>query len=141
MAEKQTTSEKYVQGIGRRKTSVAQVRIVDAKPKKDELPIAVNGKSPEAYFPTEELVRQSKKPLELVGLLENVRVSCVVRGGGKRGQAEAMRLGVARALVALDENLKPALRSAKFLTRDARKVERKKAGLKKARRAPQWSKR
>jgi small subunit ribosomal protein S9 len=131
----------YFAGIGRRKASVAQVRVFEKKAKKKQEQFIVNGISVEKFFPLGEFVRQASRALELTGLLEKVTVTCKVRGGGVRGQSEAIRLGVARALVKMDEGLKPALRSAGLLTRDARKVERKKAGLKKARRAPQWSKR
>jgi len=142
--EKKETPKKekrYYPGIGRRKASVAQVRVYDEAVKKDAPVIEVNGKNFEQYFTTTDLLRQAKRPLELTGFWEKVRVTCVVRGGGLRGQSEAIRLGIARALVNMDENLKPVLKSAKLMTRDARKVERKKPGLKKARRAPQFSKR
>ena len=138
---KVTKEPLYFVGIGRRKSSVAQVRIYDKKAKKKQEQFVVNEKSIQDFFPLEDLVREALRALELTGLLENVTVTCKVNGGGVRGQSEAIRLGVARALVKMDEGLKPVLRSAGLLTRDARKVERKKAGLKKARRAPQWSKR
>jgi len=133
--------DQYHPGIGRRKRATAQVRIYERAPKKGEESIEVNGKACDTYFPTIDFRMQAKQALELTGLFDKVRVTCRVRGGGMRGQSEAIRLGIARALVVMDEGLKPTLKSAKLLTRDDRKVERKKPGLKKARRAPQWSKR
>ncbi len=129
---------KYFYGLGRRKTSVSQVRIYP-KGKGD---IYVNGKKLEEY--TNDAVtatRRIKKPLEVVGMEKNFNVSIRVKGGGFKGQLEAIQLGIGRALLAFDEELKKPLRENEFLTRDSRMVERKKPGLKKARRAPQWSKR
>lgn len=148
MTQQQPTKEdeekkvrKYFSGVGRRKTSVAQVRIYDEKVKAEEASLIVNGVDFQTYFSNLDFKRQAKRPLEFTGFLDKVCVTCVVRGGGLRGQAEAVRLGIARALVNMDSTLKPVLKSAGMVTRDARKVERKKPGLKKARRAPQWSKR
>ncbi|QQS61409.1 MAG: 30S ribosomal protein S9 [Candidatus Moraniibacteriota bacterium] len=139
--EKKVIVKKYYPGIGRRKTSVAQVRVYDEKVKDEESSLIVNGVDFEEYFSNLDFKKQAKRPLEFTGFMGKVRVTCVVRGGGMRGQAEAVRLGVARALVNMDAGLKPTLKSAGMITRNARKVERKKPGLKKARRAPQWSKR
>lgn len=116
-------------GTGRRKTSTARVQLVAGKGE-----IVVNTK------PT-ETAKSLQDILQMVGLWEKVDLSINVRGGGVTGQKEAMENGVAKALVAYDENLRPTLRKAGLLTRDPREKERKKYGLKKARRAPQWSKR
>ncbi len=131
---------KYFYGVGRRKASIAQVRIYEDSKAKEEDSI-VNNKKVKDYFQTGTLQNIMFAPLKTVGLQDNFRVSVVVRGGGVKGQAEAVRLGVARALIKFDENLRKALRDIGFLTRDSRVVERKKPGLKKARRAPQWQKR
>ncbi len=138
--KEKSLKDRYYTGIGRRKTSVARVRLYE-KLEKKEASLLVNGKEIEKYFSLVDFTRQAKKPLEITGFLEKARVTCIVRGGGLRGQSEAIRLGIARALISMDEGLKPVLKSAKLLTRDARKVERKKPGLKKARKAPRWSKR
>ena len=134
--------ERYLYAVGRRKTAVAQVRLYPADAKEDEvLEHVVNKKSISVYFGTTSLQTPVFAPLQTTGLLGKFRVSVVVSGGGSSAQSEAVRLGVARALVKHDELLRPALRAAGFLTRDSRAVERKKPGLKKARRAPQWAKR
>ncbi len=133
---------RYLYAVGRRKTAVAQVRLYPVAADQEE-PIehVVNKKTVAEYFPTAALQTAFHASLEKTGLATSFRVSVVVRGGGVNAQAEAVRLGVARALVKHDELLRPALRAAGFLTRDSRAVERKKPGLKKARRAPQWAKR
>ncbi len=131
-------AEKYFYGLGRRKTAVAQVKIFVGKKKASFL---VNDKKMEDYFPILAYQNTFQDALRVGGLLEKVKVVAKVKGGGLTGQVEAIRLGMARALVKYDEGLKKPLRAEGFLTRDARKVERKKAGLKKARRAPQWAKR
>jgi len=128
---------KYIYAVGRRKTASAQVRLFP----KGKGEIIVNGKKYNEYFPS---LLQSDKllhPLKTAGLEGKADVTVVVKGGGLNGQAEAVRLGIARALVKLDEENKKAMRAEGFLTRDPRKKERKKPGLRKARRAPQWSKR
>lgn len=140
VTKEKSLKDRYYTGIGRRKTSIARIRLYEQLEKK-EVPILVNGKEIEKYFSLADFIRQAKKPLEITGFLDKARITCVVRGGGLRGQSEAIQLGIARALISMDEGLKPVLKSAKLLTRDARKVERKKPGLKKARKAPQWSKR
>ncbi len=101
----------------------------------------VNDKKVEDFFPEGNIVQDIFRPLELTGLSKKLGVSVVVRGGGVRGQAEAVRLAVSRALTLYDESLRQVLKAARLLKRDARVVERKKPGLKKARRAPQWAKR
>ncbi len=127
----------YLYGVGRRKTATAQVRLYKAGKDRSHL---VNRKAYETYFPAS--VRETiATPLAATGLAEEYVVSATVRGGGTNAQAEAIRLGVARALLKKDESFRAALRAEGYLTRDARSVERKKPGLKKARRAPQWSKR
>jgi small subunit ribosomal protein S9 len=130
-------NKKYFQGIGRRKKATALVKIF---PQKSE-EILVNKKKFKDYFITDFHQKVVLAPLELTQNLGNFKIEILVRGGGKNAQAEAARLGISRALVSFDENLKPILKSAGFLKRDPRKKERKKFGLKKARRAPQWQKR
>jgi len=129
-------SGKYIAAIGRRKTASARVRLyLEGKGS-----IVVNDQKPNKYF-SEDQTNLITQPVKLAGLNKNISISAVVHGGGKNGQAEAIRLGVARALLKMDENLKAVLKTAGYLTRDPREVERKKPGLRKARRAPQWSKR
>lgn len=127
---------KYNYAVGRRKTSVAQVRLY----KNGKGVFIVNGKTFLEYF-TENVANSATQPLELTGLLEDSDLSVVVAGGGKKAQADAVRHGVSRALLLVNEELKPSLKAKGWLTRDARSKERKKPGLKKARKAPQWSKR
>lgn len=133
-------SDKYFCGVGRRKTSVAQVRIFSNN-KAGEGDLIVNDRKMKEYFPDESLQATFTAPLRESGMLEKFKVSVLVKGGGISSQAEAVRLGIARALVKFDGDLRGVLKSHGFLKRDARKVERKKPGLKKARRAPQWAKR
>ena len=124
-------------GTGRRKTAVARVRVV---PGTGEWKI--NGKSLEEYFPNKVHQQLIKEPLATLGFEGAYDVFARLNGGGTSGQAGALRHGLARALAAMHpEHNRPPLKKAGFLTRDARKVERKKAGLKKARKAPQYSKR
>jgi small subunit ribosomal protein S9 len=131
-------SDRYVYAVGRRKTAVAQVRLYPSVAAE----IAVVNKRPiREYFGTEALEAVALSPLKTSGLEAAFRVSVVVRGGGLHGQAGAVRLGVARCLIKHDPLLRGTLKALGFLTRDARVVERKKPGLKKARRAPQWAKR
>lgn len=122
--------------VGRRKRASARARLEVGAGQ-----ITVNGRSYNEYFPSFEQQNIVTAPLSAVGRDKNYNISIKVLGGGKRGQAEAVRLAIARALVKWDEELRKALKSQGFLTRDARIKERKKFGLKKARRAPQWSKR
>lgn len=123
-------------GTGRRKTSTARVYLVSGTGK-----ITVNGTPLDEYFgrPTARMV--VRQPLELTDRLETFDVNVTVKGGGNTGQAGAIRHGITRALMAYDESLRPDLRSAGYVTRDAREVERKKVGLRKARKRPQFSKR
>jgi small subunit ribosomal protein S9 len=129
--------EKFWQGVGRRKTAVAVVKIFKEK----EGSFLVNEKPLEKYFPLFELQKTAKAPLELLKLENKFRVLALVNGGGLVAQAEAIRLGLARALVSFKEEFRKKLKKAGFLKRDPRVKERKKPGLKRARRAPQWQKR
>ncbi len=129
-------AETIYRGTGRRKRSVARVMIQPGQGR-----ILVNGREMENYFPVEIIRQQALLPLSETQLSGRMDVRVNVFGGGISGQAGAIRHGLARALLEYDSGLRPALKAAGFLTRDARKVERKKAGLKKARRAPQFSKR
>lgn len=130
------TAEGTVHAIGRRKEAVAQVRVGKGTGK-----IVVNGKPYEGYFTVEELQWTVLGPLKAAAQDANLDVSVLVKGGGIRGQAEATRLGIARALTEMSDALRPTMRKMGYLTRDARVKERKKYGLKSARRAPQFSKR
>ncbi len=131
MAEK----TKYT-AIGRRKRSVAKVTLTPGKGN-----ITVNGKDVKDYMPYETLVMDLVQPLELVDSKDKFDVTVVVKGGGFSGQTGAIRLGITRALMLANGENRPALKEAGMVTRDARIKERKKYGLKKARRAPQFSKR
>ena len=128
------TTQSY--GTGRRKSSAARVFL---RPGKGD--INVNGKPLDTFFGRETARMIVRQPLELTQTTEKFDVLVTVEGGGNTGQAGAIRLGIARALVEHDETLKSPLRKAGFMTRDAREVERKKVGLHKARRATQFSKR
>lgn len=128
---------KYTGAIGRRKSAIAQVRVYQ----KGSGKIFVNGLKMEDYFGTEPMRLRVRGPLMTAGMNDTADVSVHVLGGGRRGQADATCLGIARALEKIDEALRPSLKAEGFLRRDARVKERKKPGLKKARRAPQWSKR
>ncbi|MCK4635798.1 MAG: 30S ribosomal protein S9 [Candidatus Moranbacteria bacterium] len=137
-----TFKGQYFYGVGRRKTAVAQVRVYlnkDAEDNKNQL--VVNGKKMEVYFPLVSQQNVFSEPLKSSGVDGKCAVSILVKGGGLTGQVDAIKLGIARALIKFDEELRSVLKAEGFLTRDARKVERKKPGLRKARRAPQWSKR
>ena len=123
-------------GTGRRKTSTARVFIQKGKGK-----ITVNKELLDKYFDRETARMIVRQPLEQAELINKIDVNATVKGGGGSGQAGAIRHGLSRALLQYDENLRKVLRERGFLTRDARKVERKKVGLKKARKATQYSKR
>lgn len=123
-------------GTGRRKSSVARVRLVPG-----EGNIIINKREIEEYFNYETLRREVKQPLALTETLNKYDVIALVHGGGSTGQAGALRHGISRALIKSDEELRGMLKKAGFLTRDSRMKERKKYGLKAARRAPQFSKR
>ena len=128
------TQQQY--GTGRRKSSAARVFL---RPGKGD--INVNGKPLDIFFGRETARMIVRQPLELTKMTDKFDVLVTVEGGGISGQAGAIRLGLARALVEYDETLKSPLRKAGFMTRDAREVERKKVGRRKARRGPQYSKR
>jgi small subunit ribosomal protein S9 len=123
-------------GTGRRKTSTARVYLTSG-----DGSITVNKRSLDGYFGREVARMIVKQPLELVEMTEKFDINVSVRGGGSFGQAGAIRHGITRALMDYDIELKPTLRKAGFVTRDAREVERKKVGLRKARKKPQFSKR
>lgn len=160
--EPKASKGKYFYAVGKRKTAIAQVRIyphtirtlkansaedtsgigVGVYPENKEVKgILVNQKEVEKYFPISRLKDMAVAPLVATANQEKFSVAAKISGGGIASQAEAMRLGIARALVKFDETLKKQLRALGYMTRDARIVERKKPGLKKARRAPQWAKR
>ena len=123
-------------GTGRRKTSVARVRLLPGNGK-----ITINNKDIEDYFAFDTLKVIAKSPLEITDNLDKFDVFVNVNGGGFTGQAGAIRHGISRALLQVDDEFRPTLKRAGFLTRDPRKKERKKYGLKKARKSPQFSKR
>ena len=127
----------YMYGTGRRKSSVARVHLFPGGTGK----ITVNGRDIDDYFGRDTRKLIVRQPLVTVGLTDKVDIECTVAGGGVSGQAGAIRHGIARALLLVDANYRPALKAAGFLTRDPRMKERKKYGLKAARRAPQFSKR
>ena len=129
-------SNPYFYGTGRRKESVARVRIYAGTGK-----VTVNDRDIDDYFGLDTLKPIVNQPLVLTDTKEKFDIVCRVNGGGVSGQAGAIRHGIARALLQYDESLRPALKKAGFLTRDPRMKERKKYGLKAARRAPQFSKR
>jgi small subunit ribosomal protein S9 len=131
------TEFQYYEGVGRRKTSTARVRLYIG----GDGAIVVNGKPANEYFGRGWDLRHLSEPLVVAESAERFNVSVKVQGGGITGQAGAIRLGMARALLKIDPELRPVLRKAGLLTRDARAKERKKAGLKRARKAPQYTKR
>lgn len=131
------TSTRYHFGVGRRKTAVARVRLYPGNGE-----ITINGKSAREYFGGRDLYQLIiRQPLQLTNTLEKFNVMVRVVGGGTTGQAGAIRHGIARALTRSDEELRPVIKRAGMLTRDARMKERKKVGLKRARKAPQYTKR
>lgn len=126
---------KYISVVGKRKTATVQIRLY----KNGTGVFLINNSEKEYFIP--DLLNVVKQPLKLTSHLKDVNISINVSGGGKKNQAEAARHGIAKALLEIDEELRPVLKSKNWLTRDARKKERKKPGLKKARKAPQWAKR
>jgi small subunit ribosomal protein S9 len=126
----------YYEGIGRRKTSHARVRVVSGSGN-----FVVNGKEVKEFFPRTGDVEDIVAPLQTAGLEGQLDVSALVEGGGVSGQTGAVRHGLARALVVMDPELRPKMRQGGFLTRDSRMKERKKPGLKRARKAPTYTKR
>jgi small subunit ribosomal protein S9 len=130
-------SAKYIETIGRRKTSSARVRVTPAT----KLSVVINDKPVSTYFMTKELETIVKSPFGESSLGDKFEVTAVVKGGGIHSQAEAVRHGISRALVEMSEEERGTLKKAGFLKRDPRSKERRKFGLKKARKSPQWSKR
>jgi small subunit ribosomal protein S9 len=131
-----TDEQRFHYGVGRRKTASAQVRLYTD----GDGAILVNGRSVEAYFTRHGDLQAVSAPLEAAGV-SRYTVTCQVTGGGPSGQVGAVQLGIARALVEADPNLVSTLRRGGYLTRDPREKERKKPGLKRARKAPQYTKR
>lgn len=132
MADKQ----QYYTGVGRRKRAVATIRLTNGKGM-----IMVNEKTPAQYFGHDKFDKTLRAPMELLSKDKTVDINARVSGGGIHGQVEAVRLGIARALLQMNEDYRVSLRKEGLLTRDSRVKERKKPGLKKARKAPQFSKR
>lgn len=128
---------KYYEGVGRRKSATARVRLYPG----GEGSFVVNDRPLEEYFCREMDILHLREPLEVTDSEDRFDISVLVKGGGIKGQAGAIRLGIARALLEVDPDLRPPLRKGGYLTRDDRVKERKKPGLKKARKAPQYTKR
>jgi small subunit ribosomal protein S9 len=135
MDDKAKKGEKYVEAVGRRKTSVARVRLYPSA----KTTFLVNEKDLEGYFASEDMRNTVKEPFKEVS--DKFKVTAHIRGGGIHSQSEALRHGIARALVENQGELRKTLKKAGYLKRDPRAKERRKFGLKKARKAPQWSKR
>ncbi len=131
------TKEQYVGSVGRRKTSVARVRMSESS----KGSLVINDREAEEYFPTKELQNTALEALKSSKISQKFKITAKVSGGGISSQAGAVRHGIARALITWDENLRKTVKGLGFLKRDARMKERRKFGLKKARKAPQWSKR
>ena len=129
--------ERYFEAVGRRKTAVARVRLQTQGSKV----ILINDKTSDKYFPVLEWQQIIQEPFKIAACLDKFRVVVKVKGGGLHAQAEATRHGIARALIKFKSEYRQLLKKAGFLTRDSRMRERKKFGLKRARRAPQWKKR
>jgi len=127
---------KYCFGTGRRKSAIARVRIIKGKGN-----IIINGQEIESYFELNIARKIILTPLKLTGFDKKIDLSVMIKGGGKIAQAHAIQLGLSRALIKFEPDLKTTLRKSGFLTQDSREKERKKPGLKRARRAPQWQKR
>ena len=134
--KKEKEKAKYIETIGRRKEAVARVRLSKETPG-----IVINNKTLEQYFPLLSMQNKVLCPFKEINIENKFFISIKVKGGGMTGQAEAIRLGISRCLAQMNEKIKPLLREKKLLTRDSRVVERKKYGLRKARKAKQWSKR
>lgn len=147
MAESKKTktqkSEKYYEATGRRKRAVARVRIITCNSSQsiEEGQFLVNSKPYKEYFPTVFLQQTVESPFQKLKLMAKFSGTAKVRGGGINGQAEAIRHGISRAMIVFDPNFRKKLKKSGYLTRDSREKERRKFGLRKARRAPQWSKR
>jgi small subunit ribosomal protein S9 len=137
MPEQTKTQQQYIEAVGRRKTAVARVRLHPDS----QTTYTVNDAQLDAYFPTYEQRTIATEALQASGIEEPFHISVRIYGGGEHAQAEAMRHGIARALVTYNPELRTTLKKAGYLKRDPRMKERKKFGLRKARRRPQWSKR
>lgn len=135
--ETNKTKNRYIEAVGRRKTAVARVRLTEASKNQ----FTVNERELNVYFPTGEMQEVVTESFSKSKVPAKFKVSAKIVGGGIHAQAEAMRHGISRALVLFDEELRKKLKKAGFLKRDPRVKERRKFGLKKARKAPQWSKR
>ena len=131
------TKKRYIEAVGRRKEAIARVRITPSS----STTFSINGKTLEEYLPIAELRAIVKKPLANTGEEHKFSVSIITKGGGIHSQADSCALGLARALIVADPAWKTDIKKSGLLTRDARIKERRKFGLKKARKAPQWSKR
>jgi small subunit ribosomal protein S9 len=127
----------YIHTVGRRKTAIASVRMIAAL----KSSLMVNGKTPKDYFKTDDRAKIAEEALATAKGTENYAVTAHVSGGGVAAQADAVRHAISRAIIKAEPNTRAVLKAAKFLKRDPRAKERKKPGLKKARKAPQWSKR
>lgn len=135
--------EKYYEATGRRKRAVARVRIITCNSSQSigEGQFLVNDKSYKEYFPIVFLQQTVESPFQKLKLMDKFSGTAKVKGGGINGQAEAIRHGISRAMIVFDANFRKKLKKSGYLTRDPREKERRKFGLRKARRAPQWSKR
>lgn len=129
-------AEKYFYAVGRRKTAVAKIRAYENSDQ-----TTVNGKELSRYFQSKSLIKIALAPVIMLGLDKKISFKIFVSGGGIKAQAEAVRLAIARSIILRNSEDKPVLKKAGLLTRDSRKKERKKPGLKRARRGPQWAKR
>jgi small subunit ribosomal protein S9 len=134
---KKNTDGKYIEAVGRRKTAIARVRIFESS----KSTFSINDKDITEYFPTEQLQVTVKGPFSKTKLPVKFKTQAHIQGGGISAQAEALRHGISRALIAYDVELRKELKPLGFLKRDPRAKERRKFGLKKARKSPQWSKR
>lgn len=132
-----TKTDRYIEAVGRRKTAIARVRITPAT----KTSYSINDKELEVYFPSRELQTAVTESLTTSKLAAKFKVTVQLKGGGINAQAEALRHGMARALIEYDKELRTRLKKAGLLKRDPRAKERRKFGLKKARKSPQWSKR
>ncbi len=133
----ETETKKYIETVGRRKTSIARVRLFPSA----KTSFTINEREGDEYFPTEALRLTARQPFTKVDLSQKFKVTAKINGGGISSQAGALQHGIARALVKYDEMLRKKLKEEGYLKRDPRMKERRKFGLKKARKAPQWSKR
>lgn len=131
------TKSRYREGIGRRKEARARVRLTPAS----KMSVVVNGKEVHEYFPTISMQKMLKEPFDVEGIDGTYTITVHVEGGGVHSQAEAVRLGISRALVEEIPDVRKSLKKEGYLKRDPRSKERRKFGLKKARKSPQWSKR